>query len=120
MTRMRVQAAARKATGTKSSLRQIQRLSRRSKFPSCIRTLPPRPDLLPVLSRCADHGFQRVDICRASQDLIANDETRRAVDAKRLSQRKVPLDRGLDRGIGHIRNEAIHIQAYCGGDLLDL
>src|SRR6266849_1102400 len=120
MTRMRVQAAARKATGMKSSQRQIQRLARRSKFPSCTSTLPPRPDLLPVLSRSADHGFQSVDICRATQDLIAHDEGRRAVDAKRLSQRKVPVDRSLERGIGHIRNEAIHIQADRGRDLLDL
>src|SRR6266568_3197202 len=82
--------------------------------------LAPRPDLLPVLSRCADHGFQSVDICRALQDLIAHDEARRAVDAKRLSQRKVPVDRSLDRGIRHIRNEAIRIQADRGRDLLDL
>src|SRR5260370_2885215 len=93
MTRMRVQAAAHKATGMKSSQRQIRQLSRRSKFPSCTSTLTPCPDLLPVLSRCADHGFQRVDICRATQDPMSNDEPRRAVDAKRLSQRKVPLDR---------------------------
>src|SRR5713226_6518026 len=70
-----------------------------------------------MLPRRADPRLQGLEVGRSTKNLVAYDESRRAVDAQRSGKREILVDCGLDRGVVHVRLQAFYVQADGGGRL---
>lgn len=73
-----------------------------------------------LISACPglpDQRLHRRRVGHAAQNLVADDETGRAVDAQRFGQLQVAIDGCLDGRVPHARLETRDVQADFGGDL---